>query len=143
MDPRLPLLGAWRLVATETRLVSGRVLPVRSDDGYLLYTTDGYMSVVLMAGVRARFGADNFRSGSADEKIQAFDSYFTYGGRYAVEGDIVTHHILFCLFPNWVGTDQVRRFALGPEGGILTLWNVNPLMIQGEEAYSRLTWRRA
>jgi hypothetical protein len=101
------------------------------------------MSVVLTAGPRARFGADYFRSGSADEKTRAFDSYFTYGGRYAVEGDIVTHHILFCLFPNWVGTDQVRRFALGPEGDILTLSNVNPLEFQGEEVYYRLIWRRA
>jgi hypothetical protein len=101
------------------------------------------MSVVLTAGPRARFEADNFRSGSADEKIQAFDSYFTYGGRYTVEGDIVTHHLLFCLFPNWVGTDQVRRFALDPEGGTLTLSNVNPLVIRGEEVHYRLIWRRA
>jgi hypothetical protein len=142
MDPRLPLLGTWRLVSTETRSVSGRVWQDLSDDGYLLYTTDGYMSVVLTAGPRARFGADNFRSGSAEEKIRAFDSYFTYGGRYSVEADIVTHHIEFSLFPNWVGTDQIRRFVLSSESGTLTLSNVNPLVIQGEEAYTRLTWRR-
>jgi hypothetical protein len=101
------------------------------------------MSVVLTAGPRARFGADEFRRGSIDEKVRAFDSYFSYGGRYSVEGDIVTHHILFCLFPNWVGTDQIRRFVLSPEKDTLTLRNVNPLMVQGEEAYARLIWRRA
>jgi hypothetical protein len=143
MDPRLPLLGAWRLVATETRSVSGRVWTERWASGYLLYTADGYMSAVLTTGTRTRFGGDEFRSGSADEKIRAFDSYFTYGGRYSVDGDIVAHHVEFSLFPNWVGTDQVRRFVLSPESDTLTLWNVNPLVIQGEEAYSRLTWHRA
>jgi hypothetical protein len=101
------------------------------------------MSVVFTIGPRARFENDSLRSGSIDEKVRAFDSYFSYGGRYSVDGDIVTHHIQFCMFPNWVGTDQVRRFALGPESDTLTIWTVNPTVIQGEETYACHTWRRA
>jgi hypothetical protein len=143
MTAHLPLLGTWRLVTMETRSVTGQVWPGLFDDGYLLYTTDGFMSAVLTQGPRARFGTDSHTSGSTDEKARAFDSYFSYGGSYAVDGEIVTHHVQFCLFPNWVGTTQVRRFARSAESDTLTLWNVNPLVIQDEEAYACLTWRRA
>jgi hypothetical protein len=33
---------------------------------------------------------------------------------------------------------QVRRFALSPESGTLTTWNVHPMVIQSEETYGRL-----
>jgi hypothetical protein len=142
MDPQLPLVGTWRLVTMETRSVAGRVWPGLYDDGYLLYTADGYMTAVLTKGSRARFGSDSLGDGTTEEKVRAFDSYWSYGGSYAVDGEIVTHRVRFCQFPNWVGTTQVRRYALSHESDTLTLWNVNALMIQGEEAYACLTWRR-
>jgi hypothetical protein len=143
MNAQLPLIGTWRLVTMETRSVTGRVWPGLYDDGYLLYTTDGYMCGVLTKGHRARFGTESHTSGSIDEKVRAFDSYISYGGSYSVDGEIVTHHVQFSLFPNRVGTDQVRRFALSAESDTLTIWTVNPLVIQDEETYSVLTWRRA
>jgi hypothetical protein len=94
-------------------------------------------------GSRARFDNDSLRAGSVDKKVRAFASYFSYGGRYSVDGDTITHHVLFCLSPNWVGTPQVRRFALGPESATLPLWTVNPTVIQGEETYACHTWCRA
>jgi hypothetical protein len=50
---------------------------------------------------------------------------------------------LFCQLPDWVGTTQVRRFALSAEGDTLTLSTINPVLFQDEETYSYLTWRRA
>jgi hypothetical protein len=108
-----------------------------------MYTPDGYMSVVLTKEPRARFEIDNRDRGTAEEKVGAFDSYISYGGSYVVEGEIVTHQVHFCLNPNVVGTSQLRRFAVNPESALLTLWTVSPLMMQGEEGYGCLTWRRA
>ncbi|MGI8915224.1 MAG: lipocalin-like domain-containing protein [Chloroflexota bacterium] len=139
----MPILGTWKLVSMETRSVTGSVTPGLYDDGYLLYTDDGYMSAVLTKGRRPRFATDNLTGGSAEEKARAVDTYLSYGGRYSVEGELVTHHVLFSLWPNWVGSDQVRRFALNPEGNTLTISTVNPVVTQGEESYSNLTWRRA
>jgi hypothetical protein len=31
-----------------------------------------------------------------------------YAGRYSLHGDRVVHHVELSLFPNWVGTDQMR-----------------------------------
>jgi hypothetical protein len=125
------------------RSASGRVWPAGFDDGYLMYTPDGYMSVVLTKEPRARFDNDSRERGTVDEKVRAFDSYISYGGSYVVDGDIVTHQVRFCLFPNVVGTSQLRRFAINPESTTLTLWTVDPLVMQGEKAYGCLTWRRA
>jgi lipocalin-like protein len=136
-------LGTWKLVSMESRSASGRVISGFYDDGYLMYTADGYVSAVLMKGRRARFATDSVDGGTPEEKARAMDTYLSYGGRYYVDGEIVTHHVLFSLFPNWIGSDQVRRLALDPAGDTLTIATVNPTVLQDEEFYSYLIWQRA
>lgn len=110
-------------------------------DGLLAYTGVGTMIGIMGPGDRPRFATDDVTGGSPDEQAQAFATFIAYGGRYEVEGDTVTHHVETSLFPNWIGTQQRRRFALSPDGQVLTLTSP-PLVLGGATRIQRLTWER-
>jgi hypothetical protein len=117
------LVGTWKLRSFESRRANGRVeepmgpAPV----GRLTYDAHGNMSVLFGARNRGRWAAAGKLGGTDDEKADAVDSFDAYFGTYDVDetAGIVTHHVEGALFPNWVGTDQERRFAL--EGDLLAL----------------------
>jgi hypothetical protein len=105
-----PLVGSWRLVTMEYRYADGRVrYPYgRGAVGYILYTTEGQMSATIGGGRRAPFGVEYGRGEGASEKVAAFESYFSYAGRYTFGGDRVIHHVEVSLIPDWTGTDLIR-----------------------------------
>ena len=110
-------------------------------DGLLTYTAEGTMIGIMGPGDRPRFATDDVTGGSAEEQAQAFATFIAYGGRYAVDGDTVTHTVETSLFPNWIGTEQRRRFALSDDGRMLTLTSP-PLVLGGATRIQRLVWER-
>ena len=53
-----PLIGAWRLVTYEAHTGDDVLYPLGEDaSGYIMYTPDGYMSVLMMAAGRKNFAA--------------------------------------------------------------------------------------
>jgi hypothetical protein len=138
---RQPLRGTWRLVSWENRSASGEVTyPMGPDSiGYLTYTADGYVFVVLMRAARAAFTADDLLSGSADERAAAAAGYISYAGTYELRADRVIHHVKASLFPNWIGTAQERR--VGWDGPRLLL-STAPTLLGGERQTAHLVWER-
>jgi hypothetical protein len=134
-------IGTWRLVSAETRLDSGEVnYPLGRDAvGYLSYHQDGYMAVTIMKDNRPQFASEDFRAGSQEERLAAFDTYFSYCGTYEVNETKVIHRIEVSLFPNWVGSHQERYFEF--RGDQLVLRSA-PMMIQGVEQTGQITWQR-
>lgn len=108
------LVGTWKYRSSALIHDDGNTMNLFGDDaiGYLVYTADGFMSAQLMTPGRAAFSLPNMREGTEAEKVTAFDTYGGYSGTYEVQGDTVIHHVQVCLFPNWVGKDQVRKFKL-------------------------------
>ena len=97
------------------------------------------MSVSFMKEGRSLFASGDIRGGTVDEKIEAFNGYVSYCGRYSVEGDVVIHDIEVSLFPNWVGERQERFFEF--DGNQLTL--STPLqLVGGLSLSSHLVWER-
>jgi hypothetical protein len=139
---RNPLLGTWRLLSWENRSADGDVTHPLGPGavGYLTYTADGYMFVVLMRAGRAAFGADDLLAGSDDELAAAAASYISYAGTYELRATTVVHHVRASLFPNWVGTDQERLVEW--DGGRLILSTV-PTVFGGRRQTARLVWERA
>ena len=135
------LVGTWRLVSWENQDGAGQItLPVGHDpQGYIIYTADGYVSVQIMTARRQRFAADDLLQGTSDEKARAAETFIAYAGRYELAGDTVIHHIELSLFPNWVGTRQVRRVAVA--GDRLTLI-AGPMVLAGRQHIARLIWER-
>jgi hypothetical protein len=107
------LVGAWKLLVIEFRSDGQVVYPVGRDGaGSCLYDPTGHMSLQIMRVDRPRFAVNDHQKGTPDEIAAAFQGYVAYGGTY-VEDEahgIVVHHVTHSLFPNWIGTDQVRFF---------------------------------
>ena len=80
---------------------------------------------------RAPFADDNYGATDA-ERIQAYNDFIAYCGRYRWEGDRVIHIVEQSEYPNIIGTEQVRLMTL--DGDRLILNNVNRSI--------PLTWQR-
>jgi hypothetical protein len=138
------LVGNWRLVSFESRTAGGElryplgVTPV----GQLLYDATGHMSAQLMDPERPRFAGGDLTRGSEAEMRAAVRGYIAYYGTYTFDlpRGLVTHHVEGALFPNWVGSDQVRHVQL--ESDRLTL-TTPPMRVGGKEVTTVLVWERA
>ena len=135
-------IGAWRLESFEFRSANGQVSYPYGQDvhGYIMYAQDGYMSVAFMRAGRPHFNSEDFLTGSIEEKVLAFDTYFSYCGKYELRGDKVIHHIEVSLFPNWTGKDQERFYRFDGDRLILS---TPPLLAQGIEQTGHLIWKRS
>jgi hypothetical protein len=115
-DVRERLLGAWRLESWDWRDEAGKVGSPLGDDpvGQLMYDGSGSVSAQLMRRNQPRFADDDWRRADTAERAAAWLGYFCYFGTYAVDeaAGTVTHHVEGSSFPNLVGTDQLRYFAL-------------------------------
>jgi hypothetical protein len=137
-----PFIGAWRLISLEFRSANGQVnYPLGKDvHGYIIYNQDGYMSVAFMSVGRTPFNSGDLSAGGIEEKVQAFDTYFSYCGRYELRGEKVIHHIEVSLFPNWIGKDEERFYRFDNDQLILS---TPPLLVDGIEQTGLLIWKRS
>ena len=136
------LIGTWKLERWETRYDDGRLIHPMGDDavGFLVYAADGYMAATLSRRDRPGFTSGEMLSADEAEKARAWDSYFSYVGRYEVGDGKVTHHIEASQYPNWVGDAQVRLMRL--DGDRLELSTPPQNSRRGRQT-SHLIWRRA
>src|SRR5580693_3839381 len=120
---RAQLIGAWRLKKSDWYDESGSVeSPLSSEPvGLLMYGESGAVSVQLMRPNQAKFRNDDWRTASIEEKASAWLGYFCYFGTFTIneERGAITHHISGSWFPNLIGTEQLREFAL--QGDTLSL----------------------
>ena len=132
-------VGSWRLLSVETRKEDGSLHRSGKRTGYLIYSVDGYMSVAFMKDGRSNFASGDIRGGTGEEKIEAFNGYVSYSGRFEVEGNSVIHDIEVSLFPNWIGERQERFYKF--EENRLTL--STPLqLVGGMKLSSHLVWEK-
>lgn len=138
-----PLVGGWRLRTWVSIADDGAETYPMGDapDGLLAYSAGGAMIGIMGPGGRPRFATDDVTGGSAEEQAAAFATFIAYGGRYEVDGETITHHVKTSLFPNWIGTQQRRRWQLDPSGRVLTLTSP-PIALGGDTRIQRLTWER-
>jgi hypothetical protein len=140
------LRGRWQVTSWRQEYDDGRVTyPLgRELEGFLQYDADGRMACMIARADRARFATGGQWNAADTEKAAAYSSFLAYGGRYTVEGDVVTHHVELSLFPNWKGGEQRRRVSLQDtaQGPVLDI--VARLEEGTPEARSAiLSWRRA
>ncbi len=135
-------VGSWSLKSFEYKSLDGRVsYPFGvHPHGYITYSQDGFMSVAFMTSGRPNFKSEDLRRSDPDEKIAAFDTYFSYCGRYEILGEKVIHHVEICLYPNWTGKDQERFFRFDGNQLILT---TPPILRDGIQQTATLVWEKA
>jgi hypothetical protein len=137
------LLGTWRLVSFEARDSKDQLqYPLgKHVFGQLIYDADGNMSAHVMSNDRPLFAANDPGRGTDAEVRAAFDGHASYFGTYTIDpsAQTVTHHVRGSSYPNWIGSDQLRRFKFD---GSRLLLSTPPLVSGGESLEYVLTWER-
>ncbi|HVV62525.1 MAG TPA: lipocalin-like domain-containing protein [Pseudolabrys sp.] len=135
------LVGVWRERGRELVRADGSVKADVPRASQIMYTADGFMSVVNTPIGRARVNETAARmdldAASAEERAQAAIGVVAYAGRFEVKGDRVFHHIFTAVNPNRVGDAQERLITLSGDDLTLTA----PPDAQGNSF--RIHWRRA
>src|SRR5210317_1509977 len=110
------LAGVWSLVSSEFRTSSGNVIYPLGEDalGQAIFTESGYMSGQLMRQGRPAFASGDQASGTPEEVQTALQGYVAYYGKcdVDVEQQTLTTHVEGSMYPNWVGSQQVRFYEL-------------------------------
>ena len=136
--------GSWSLVHWQAQAGNGEAYYPFGERplGRIMYDGTGHMAVQLARPDRARFISEDFTEGTAEEIEAAFEGFFAYYGTYAVNeaAGTVTHRLTVALFPNWIGTEQVRNYTF--VGDTLVL-STPPTVAQAVEAIHTLKWVRA
>ena len=138
------LIGGWRLVRWEITYDDGRppTNPLGPDaTGLIAYTPDGWMNASMARAGRKPLSSESARTAPAEERLAAFDSFFSYGGRYRIEGDHVVHAVTISHNPNLVGTEQRRKMEFGADG-TLTLTATDTVPASQVIRQHRLIWKR-
>lgn len=113
------LVGAWELVTYEITAADGTKRRGAYDRGQISYDTSGRMSAHLMNSANKAEATPQ-----TDElRAAAYRRYLGYYGPFVVdEGKgIVTHIVDGSSNPSWVGSRQVRYYALSSDNAQLTL----------------------
>lgn len=141
-DPPVhPLVGTYRLISVTHTDADGKIgepfgsAPV----GYMAYTAEGYMFVVMSRADRAPFAAGDILGGTLEEQAAAFTATSAFVGRYRTEGNTVTYDLVAAAYPNWVGTTQVRTFAFDGRQLVLT---TPMLLMDGTQRSATVTLER-
>ena len=134
------LTGTYRLLSWENRHASGETsYPLGPDaKGIISYSADGCVFVHIMAANRKAHSVGDLLGGQPREIVESATTHISYCGTYRIEGDEVVHNIQICSFPNWVSTEQRRRFEF--VNGNLTL-SAKAIQIGTESVEAHLIWQ--
>jgi hypothetical protein len=131
------LVGAWELVNYEIIAADGSKHPGAYDRGQISYDASGRMSAHLM---NSKNKAD--ATPQTDElRAAAYRLYLGYYGPFVVDEakGIVTHIVDGSSNPSWVGSRQVRYYALASDNSQLTLM----LKDANGRVTQSLVWKRS
>lgn len=139
------LVGTWKLVEWTAAVDGKPVTPFGGETtGLITYTADGRMWGTLMRVDRPPVDGDTLAAAPESERAAAAAGYLNYAGTYRLEGSTVIHEVEISLFPNWIGTDQIREMTWEPNngGGDDLVLAAASTSRQGEIVTNRLIWRR-
>ena len=105
------LVGTWKLVSyeMEVQATGAREAPLGANpSGYILFTADGRLMVVLTGEGRKAAASDQ-------DRAELLKSLVAYTGLYRVEGGKWIAKVDVAHNPAWVGTEQARSFKLDGE----------------------------
>jgi Lipocalin-like domain len=136
------LTGTWRLVHASAVSSRGDRIDApfgANPKGFLTYTREGRMSAMISHGARTPLSIADRIAAPAEERAEAFATFFAYGGRYSLSGNKVIHHVEISSVENWVNTDLVREFTF--TGGQLTL-RTPSILVNGIAQTTELIFER-
>ena len=134
------LVGVYRTIGEDMVGPDGKVVSDNARTAQIMYSPDGYMSVVSQPNVRKltakSSGGPDLNAATPEERAEAAKGMVCYAGHYELKDGVLHHHVEMALNPNAVGQTIIRRAELN--GSDLTLSSVP----DAQGGYRRIKWRR-
>ena len=141
------IIGTWILVDRGTDdPVDAELSKSRYGEdskGLLIISKEGWMNAAISWKYRPALTGDPswHTDAPAAERLKAFDTYISYGGKWTLENNIFKTKGEFALNPGWVGKFQERGMKILPNNELLlTLSRAWP---NGRVMNGWVKWRRA
>ena len=111
------LIGVYRQLGADTVRADGTAVEDKPRNSQIMYSADGYMSVVSTPVERPRLSDTrpntNLDALSPAERADAATGIVCYAGRYAFkDADTLLHHVEIALNPNLIGQAVVVTVTL-------------------------------
>lgn len=134
------LVGVWREEGRDIIRADGSCVPDVPRASQIMYTADGFMSVVSTpkekSSVPETVARMDLDATTPEARAEAAAGVTAYAGTFDLVGKEVRHTLFTALNPNRVGNVQTRHVTL--DGDVLTL--TAPKDANGN--YFRIVWRR-
>lgn len=135
------LAGTWILESVVNEIGGQKTEPFGPKPlGYFIFTPDGHYSFQIVRPDRPKFASGNRVRGTAEEYKEAYEGIISIFGTYRIASEqdgTIRLHVVGSSFPNWDGTEQVRKVTINGDEMLYT----NPAGAIGGVAVQRL--RRA
>ncbi|WDF70590.1 lipocalin-like domain-containing protein [Sphingobacterium oryzagri] len=140
------LIGTWKLLSYIEVPIGGddSLFPMgKNPFGLLMYSPDGFMSVQISKEERLLYGSNDKLIANSEEMAATLEGYIAFFGKFKVDNSnaVVSYIIKSSLFPNW--NNKVQRRKIDFEGDILYLKSTEPILSNGVQVNSYMTWQRA
>jgi hypothetical protein len=133
------LFGAWKLISLQFVVTdTGERTDMYGADprGYIFITPDKRMMTVITSDGRVSLDND-----SGDAAL--FKSMMAYTGPFRIEGeDQFITEVEVAWHPEWVGTEQARKFSVDGDILSITTVEISHPMFPGREGRGVLKWQR-
>jgi hypothetical protein len=120
-DDHAKIIGVWKLVSydTEWQATDKRESDMgKNPAGYVIYTSEGRMMVIITAEGRKAPNTDQ-------DRAELMKTVFAYAATYRIEGDKLINKVDVSWNPALVGTEQTRFLKMdGDRLQVLTAWHV-------------------
>ena len=135
------LVGSWTLISVTVNRGGDKIEPFGPNPkGTMMFDRNGHFSMVVTRSELPKFASNNREMGTPEENKAIVQGSIAYFGTYSVseEDRVFIVHVEGSTFPNWVGTDQKRIFAI--TGDELKYTNSNR---SGGAGTALVIWKRA
>jgi len=109
------LAGSWTLISVIVKRGGDKIEPLGPHPkGTLMFDRNGRFSIVATRSDLPKFASNDREMGTSEENKAIVQGSIAYFGTYTVseEDRVFILHVEGSTFPNWVGTDQKRIFAI-------------------------------
>ena len=136
----IQIVGMYRLISEERTIVpTGEVIPTKGATGYITYTADGRLLVLIVREPRPK--PDKVENLTDQQRADLFRTMTAYGGTYTFDGKTVQHHIDISWNEAWTGMTQIRTVTKEGERLVYTT-PPSPFTGDGKMSIFRVVWEK-
>ncbi len=134
------LAGTYKLVVEQRKILdTGEIVPVKNPQGFITYSNDGRMLVLIVRNPRPK--PESIENTTDQQRADLFRTMTAYGGTYKFDGSSIEHHIDISWNEVWTGTKQVRTVT---RDGARLVYTTPPFHFHtdGKMSINTLIWEK-